>query len=313
MKFNRFIFWVFVVLCFLGMADPALAWGPGMHIGLGGTILDELGLLPASVAVVIARNAVAYLYGNIAADVVFAKKLSRVKQFCHHWATGFRLLETAEDERSKAFAYGYLSHLAGDTVAHGKFVPRQLAAHDCSMNFGHFYWEMRADTLQDEETWNVVRKLVQEDHSPHHEILAGHLGDTLLTYNMNRALFERMNAFASRETFRRTMDIWGRLSRWDMPDELVEGYQSESIERILNVLQRGDRSPLLREDPNGTSALLQAREHRQHVRRMRRRGLNVDGRLREISSGLAPAATKRATGTVSRNGSDGRSTSPTQN
>lgn len=293
MKFGRWTFVVFVVVLLAGSARPAHAWGPGTHVGLGVSVLEELGLLPASIAALLARNTLAYLYGNIAADVVFAKRLSRVKQFCHHWATGFRLLEKAEDDGGKAFALGYLSHLAADTVAHGKFVPRQLTAHDCTMNFGHFYWELRADALQTPATWDVAREVIQEDHSVHHQVLAAHLTDTFLTFDMNRALFERMNAIASLAGFRRTMGLWGRLSRWKMPIEFVNHYQSESVERILTILSQGDRSALLHEDPNGTAALIEAKEHRKRVRRLRRAGVRVDRRHIEMSGGFAPAQPSR--------------------
>ena len=94
------------------MADQALAWGPATHIGLASTMWEYLSVLPAAVAAVLARHRIAYLYGSIAADIVFAKRLSRVKQFCHHWSTAFRMLDSAADGRAKAFAYGYLSHLA---------------------------------------------------------------------------------------------------------------------------------------------------------------------------------------------------------
>ncbi|MGB2985741.1 MAG: zinc dependent phospholipase C family protein, partial [Phycisphaerae bacterium] len=141
----RLTFWTIIValVCLLGQANEAFAWGPATHMGLAASALEHLLLVPAAVAAVLARHRIAFFYGNIATDIVFAKRLSRVKQFCHHWSTGFRLLDTAEDDRAKAFAYGYLSHLAADTVAHGKYVPRQIVVSQCSVNFGHFYWELR--------------------------------------------------------------------------------------------------------------------------------------------------------------------------
>jgi len=282
----RTVFLVLVVL--LGCADFALAWGPATHIELAGSILERLTILPAAIAALLARNGIAYIYGNIAADIVFAKRWSRVKQFCHHWSTGFGLLESARDDRDAAFAYGYLSHLAADTVAHGKFVPRQIAVCDSSVNFGHFYWELRADAMQSESTWTLLEQIIAGDHRDHHAALERHITDTFLPFEFNRRLFDRMNAVTVRQGFRKTVHLWGRLSRWDLPADLMAGYRSECLDRIQSILTDGPRSRLLREDPNGTSALMQLSVRRREVRRMKRIGIPVERTMVEAAVGLAP-------------------------
>jgi hypothetical protein len=271
-----------------GAADSAFAWGPAMHVGLGASVLNQLGLLPAGLAAILARHAVAYLYGNIAADVVFAKRWSRVKQFCHHWSTAFSLCKAAEDDRARAFAYGYLSHLAADTVAHGKFVPRQVMVSGCSLNFGHFYWELRADALCPDSSWRLLECVLAEDHNQHHLALERQITDTFLPYDLNRLLFDRMNALSVRDGFRKTIGAWSRYSRWRLPPDLVEAYRLESLERIRAVLVEGEHSPVLRDDPNGTSALMRVRVRRREARRLRRRGLPVELRMIEASYGFAP-------------------------
>jgi len=198
------------------------------------------------------------------------------------------LLESAEDDRAAAFAYGYLSHLAADTVAHGKFVPRQIAVCDSSVNFGHFYWELRADAMQTESTWSLLEQIIAGDHNDHHAAMERHITDTLLSYELNRLLFDRMNALTVRQGFRRTMHVWSRFSRWDLSTELMAGYRGECMDRIQSILTDGPRSPLLREDPNGTSALMQLRVHRRQVRRMKRIGIPVERTMVEAAVGLAP-------------------------
>jgi len=286
----RLNFWttslIVVAVCALG--ETAFAWGPATHIGLGESILSQIAWLPASIAAILSRHAVAYLYGNIAADVVFAKRWSRVRQFCHHWSTAFQLLDSADDDSAKAFAYGYLSHLAADTIAHGKYVPRQIVMSECSQNFGHLFWELRADSTQNGTTWGRLENVIRLDHKAHHSLLRPHIRDTLLSYPVNRLLFDSMNALTVRQTFRRTIGTWGRLSRWPLPQSLLIGYQGESVDRIMSLLVDGPQSSVLREDPNGTSALMQVRVGRADFRRMKRRGLPVERRLLEASLGLAP-------------------------
>lgn len=276
------------VLCVLLPADTAWAWGPVTHVVLGKSILGSLGALPAAIALLLNRHRIAYLYGNIAADIVFAKRLSRVKQSCHHWSTALRLLDTADDEEGRAFAYGYLSHLAADTVAHGKYVPRQVAVSGTSVNFGHLYWELRADAAKSDQGDALLKDVIDRTHNRHHAMLACHLTGTLLSYDMNRFLFQGINALSVNRQFRRTVDVWSRCSRWHLSPALLDGYLGECQERIVSILRDGTRSAVLRDDPNGTSAFMHLRADRREFRRLKRRGLPVDRRIQEVSQSLAP-------------------------
>ncbi len=282
--------WIIAGLCVLGVCDQARAWGPATHVGLGTTVLDHLFLLPTAAAVVLARHGWAYLYGNIAADIVFAKRWSLVKQFCHHWSTAFRLHESADDEQVRAFTYGYLSHLAADTVAHGKFIPHQLVVSGCSFRFGHFYWELRADASEKTASWAMLERVLDRDHSEHHQRLEEHFTGTFLPYEVNRFLFHQVNTMAVRRNIRRKMNTWSRYSRWNLAEDLLDGYRVECVDRMLSILTDGARSSLVEEDPNGTSALTQVKVRRREVRRLKRRGLPIKRRLEEASRGLAPQA-----------------------
>ncbi len=257
-------------------------------------MLEHLSLLPAAVAAILARHRIAYLYGNIAADIVFAKRLSRIKQFCHHWSTAFRLLDSARDDQAKAFAQGYLSHLAADSVAHGKYVPRQIVMSGCSVNFGHFYWELRADTAEHASTWDLLERVLDERHGHHHLELEHHMTDTLLPYDLNRLLFDRMHSLTMRKSIRRTMHLWNRCSRRDLSAGMLESYRRECLERMVAVLSQGRRAQVLREDPNGTSSLMQLRVRRREMRRLKRRGLPVRQRLHEASNSLNPSPTRES-------------------
>ncbi|MCH7807616.1 MAG: zinc dependent phospholipase C family protein [Planctomycetes bacterium] len=284
----------------VGVPTDALAWGPATHVGIGASVLDGLALLPAALAALLHRRRDAYLYGCIAADIVFAKRLSRVKQFCHHWSTGFKLLDSASDDSGTAFAYGYLSHLAADTIAHGKYVPHQIVVSGTSVNFGHLYWELRADATVSTETAHLLEHVLAQDHTQYHEAMAHHLKDTFLWYNLNRAVFDRMNAMAVHRGFHRTVNAWGRYSRWYLSPELLAGYRAESLDRIFSVLNEGRESAVLWEDPNGTSALMHLCVRRRELRRLKRRGLPVAGRLRETAHSLAPMPQYRLSSNRSR-------------
>ena len=277
-------------LMVLLLPEVAMAWGPGVHIGLGRTVLDCMHVLPAAVAAVLAKHTLGFLYGNIAADIVFAKRLSCVKQFCHHWSTAFGLVRGAKNDQAKAFAYGYLSHLAADTVAHGKFVPRQLALSHMSVNAGHFLWELRADVMEPASSRKLLEEILGASHAAEHDTLARHLGGAFLPYDLNRALFHHISALVVRQSVQRGLRIWNECSRWYLSPALIDQYRSECVDRILSILDQGERSALLMEDPNGTSALMQVSVRRRETRRLKRCGVDVHARTMETSRGWAPGA-----------------------
>jgi hypothetical protein len=270
-------------------AVEALAWGPATHVKLASDLLGHLHLLPAALAGILARNGRDYLFGNLAADVVVAKKLSRIKQFCHHWNTGFAILQGARNDGSRAFALGYLSHLAADTVAHGKFLPRQMTLTRSTVAFGHLYWELRADATIGPFYWERLRGLLQQGFADHQASLSAQLTDTFLPFSVNWRLFYRMNRFGSRRLLRLTMDRWYSLSRWQLSDQLMREYRAECLERMLDVLINQQSSLVLNDDPNGNAALAYTRLQRRQLRRMSRAGLISPHILYEAAASHAPS------------------------
>ncbi|MCK4658290.1 MAG: zinc dependent phospholipase C family protein [Phycisphaerae bacterium] len=275
--------------CVLLDAQTLFAWGPVTHVKLAGNLLSNLSLLPAAVAVIISRHVQDYLYGALATDMVFAKRLSRIKQFCHHWSTGFRLLDEADDDRGRAFAYGYLSHLAADTVAHGKFVPYQIVTTGTTVHFGHVYWEARADAEAGERACAALEAIMPLDHQLHHVALARVLTETFLPYQVNRVLFERIHSVVAKRRWRSSIETWSRWSRRPLPAELLTCYLDECTDRTICVLRWGPGSPLLCEDPCGSAALAFAADTRRSWRRRRRRGLLLRHRLLEAAAGHTPS------------------------
>ena len=266
----------------------ALAWGPATHVKLANDLLGQLGLLPAAVGALLARHARDYLFGNIAADVVLAKRLSRVKQFCHHWETGFTILDDAGSDRGRAFGLGYLSHLAADTVAHNKFLPRQMTLTRSTLRFGHFYWESRADSTIGPHHWDQLRSMLKGVFAEHESSLSAQLTDTFLPFAVNWRLFHRMNRFVSRQFMRRAMDRWYDMSRWHLSDQLMREYRSECFARMVDVIVGQRDSAVLHDDPNGNVALGYTKMQRRQLRQMARLGLIAPHILYEAAAGHAP-------------------------
>lgn len=265
---NHTNFWSLSLAAFavLALAPSAYGWGPGTHIHLGKLVLEQWPLLPPLVAAVLRRWPLAYLYGCIATDVVFAKRLSRIKLICHQWSTGQRILERAESDEERAFAYGYLSHLAADTVAHGQYVPRHVLLTNWPVETGHFYWELRAEDFVPSHNWAVLGEIMEQDRRGFHRLIRSELTGTFLPFPMNRILFERINRLIL------VGGRGGRISRlrdWvgsPLPRGLILRYHEASVERTLDLLRHGSTSAVLLEDPNGTWQLAMARAFRRQTR-----------------------------------------------
>lgn len=275
-------------LAVLTLGDDVLAWGPATHVKLAGDLMAS-GVLPAALASLLGRHAWHFLYGNVAADIVFAKKLSRIKQICHHWTTGLAMLDGSRTDEDRAFANGYLCHLAADTVAHGKYLPRQMALSRSTIGFGHLYWEVRADSRIDPACWRLLRETLARPYPGALDLMAHHLHDTLLSFDANHAVFNRLNLLASMRSWRRSIGLWGRVSRWPLSDGVLCDYHAESLARMADVLTRGAASAVLHDDPNGNSALALARARRKLLRRMKRARLPLEHVVSEAAACLAPA------------------------
>lgn len=276
------------VFVFLSTTSSVWAWGPATHVKLATDLLAHLALLPVGVAAILRRHGRDYLFGNIAADVILAKRLSRIRQFCHHWETGFAMYDDAPSNRGRAFALGYLSHLAADTVGHNKFVPRQMTLSRTTMAFGHLYWELRADATIGSHYWTQLKTVLDDAFAEHQASLSSKLTETLLPFSVNWRLFYRMNRFVGRRSLQWVMDRWHTASRWPLSDQLMREYRAECFDRMVDILTHLRDSSVLHDDPNGNAALAYTRVHRRQLRQMARSGLIAPHILYEAAVGHAP-------------------------
>jgi hypothetical protein len=252
------------------LPHPAYAWTPGTHVFLGQAVMRSLTLLPPSVAELLHAFPYDFLYGSIAADTSIAKKYAPAGRHCHSWAVGLDVLDGARDEPSRAFAFGYLSHLAADSVAHNYFVPKQLAVTSSTSSLGHSYWESRFDTHLGPEPSRKARELILIDHSTSDALLDKVLSPTIFSTPTNRRIFRGMVVVADSESWQRIFKLMTDNSRWDLEDDEVAGYLERSFDYIIDFLRRVDASEPYALDPSGDEPLREAK-------RVRRAALRAGG------------------------------------
>jgi hypothetical protein len=241
---------------------PAYAWTPGTHVFLGQAVMRSLTLVPQGVAELLHAFPYDFLYGSIAADTSIAKKYAPAGRHCHSWTVGLDVLDSARDEPSRAFAFGYLSHLAADAVAHNYFVPKQLAVTSSTSTLGHSYWESRFDTHLGPEPSRQARELILIDHSTSDALLDRVLSPTIFSTPTNRRIFRGMVVVADSESWQRIFQLMTDNSRWDLEDEEVSRYLDRSFDYIIDFLRRVDASEPYALDPSGDETLRDAKRVR---------------------------------------------------
>jgi hypothetical protein len=247
--------------------DTAWAWTPGTHVFLGDAILRAAALLPGNVADLLRAFPQQFLYGSIAADTSIAKKYAPAGRHCHSWAVGFEIYDAARDEPLRAFALGYLAHLAADTVAHNYFVPRQLALTSSTASLGHSYWESRFETHLGERSSRRARDLILLDHSIADGLLDRILSPTIFSTSTNRRIFRGIVHAADAESWQRIFQMMLENSRWDLTDGEVGLYLVRSFDYIVDLLQRLDSSETFGLDPSGEAPLRLAKRVRRQALR----------------------------------------------
>jgi hypothetical protein len=258
---------VLATLLALLVPAPLFAWTPGTHVFLGDALLRNLTLLPLHIAELLAAFPADFLYGSIAADTSIAKKYAEVGRHCHSWHIGMEIHDDARQPALRAFALGYLAHLAADVVAHNFYVPRQLAVTSSTASVGHSYWESRIDTHIGDAWPRRARELLLLDHGASDQHLDRILSPTLFGTATNRRIFRGMVYVTDSDSWQRIFQLVSENSRWDLSDADVSRYLVRSFDYVVDLLSRWDASEPFGFDPSGDTPLREAKKVRRLARR----------------------------------------------
>ncbi|MFW5997512.1 MAG: zinc dependent phospholipase C family protein [Desulfovermiculus sp.] len=246
------IFFLLGIVLGLGVLAPAsaLAWGPGMHLALGNQILNNLHLLSASVAEILAANVQAFRYGCLSADILVGKGRRLTPTHCHSWQAGLRMIHTVVDPRLQAYAYGYLSHLAADVVAHNYYVANVLQLGRARGKLTHVYIEMQADR-QTIYCPTELKRVMKTSLPDADALLLSTLRKSRLTFSLKKRLFKSGVALSRNATTASSLQL---LSR-QFPDRECGEYLCDmrelSFQASVDCLNRGHESVVVTFDPMG--------------------------------------------------------------
>lgn len=269
----------FLILLF--SPTQASAWGPITHLAHGSGVLGDLTILGLSLQRLLRRHRLEYLYGCVGADITQAKKYTRAQQaHCHSWSVGWLLLERAENDAQRAFAYGYLTHLAGDVYSHNHYVPTQLIVSFRARTLRHVYWEARFDAQQQAAYRLIVRELRGHRFPECEALVRDVVSRTLFSFRTDKRIFRGFIAIHDLEQWHRVMKRLSTRSRYPLPIEVVHRYNAACHASAIDLLQNGKQSACQAADPTGLRALTIAKEVRSSLKALDRYG-RVTPKLQE--------------------------------
>lgn len=261
-----------ILLITLFLPENALAWGAGIHLQLGTAVINNLQAINPAIAALIAEFPHDFLYGCIAADITLGKKFTHYLQHCHRWRIGMKVLEYAWNPPQKACAYGYLSHLAADTVAHNYFVPFKIMRSFSSLTLKHAYWEMRFETFVDKEIWDTGKKVCVENYQANDALLRNVLSDTIFSFGTNKRIFNSILLVSRLEKWQQVMKTLSDSSSYMLEENDRNEYMGLAQEAVFDFLNRMEHSRYYLADPTGERALATAEAVRKNLRLLYRNG-----------------------------------------
>ena len=257
---------LFIALAAALFPTDALAWGGGIHLQLGAQVLAHPELLSAPVAALLAAYPQDFLYGCLAPDITVGKKYTHSLLHCHRWGIGRTLLKEAESDRQKACAYGYLSHLAADTVAHNYFVPYKIIRSFATITMKHTYWEMRFEGFVEKEIWELAHAVCRADQRDNDALLRNVLTTTIFSFGTNKRIFNSIMVMAKMDKLQKIMQTLSSKSRYQLAEADRDEYMQLAKEAIFDFLLHLDDSKYMRVDPTGEKALAAADGLRRSLR-----------------------------------------------
>jgi hypothetical protein len=264
----------------------AWAWGPATHLEIAHTILSSPGLVTGGLRDLILSFPHDFIYGSVSADIVVGKNLVDELRHCHNWRIGRKVFERAGGNAEKAFACGYLSHLAADTVAHNDFIPEMMIRSFPTRALKHLYWELRFDALAGKEAWDLQRVLTRGAKPENHRLLDSVITGTPLSFTTNRAIFSSFMLLNRVRHWQKALRLMDKSSSWPLPAGTREKYLQTSIEAAAEVLSDMDGAGCLEKDPTGKKNLRAAGQARKRLKSTLRTGGDWRTHVEEALRGI---------------------------
>ena len=246
--------------------ENALAWGPGVHLALGNSVISNLGCLPPLIGGLISRHQNAFRYGCLSADIFIGKGTSFKLGHSHNWVTGFNLLNSAKDPRVLAYAYGYLTHLAADVIAHNYYVPNTLWTMPSGGKLSHVYVEAQADSRFKDERESALA-LFQRPNRDTDGTLLSAMDKKRLPFLLKKQIVKGSLKVCGLKNWGPSLRLADRLLPWPQSSHELDEMLILSEKLVFDCLVDPKATVAVSFDPIGSHNLRSARQMRMEKRK----------------------------------------------
>ncbi len=269
-----FVTLAIIVFCLFD-PSPAFAWGPGTHLDLSLEVLKNLALCWPVIRKLVEKHPDEFIYGSVSPDIITGKKYAGAIHHCHNWSIGKLILEESKSDLERASAWGYLTHLAADTVAHNYFVPYYILQSFPKRTLGHAYWEMRYDIFVPESSWRQLGHVIGHRYTAFDRLLERVLKKTLFSFRTNKKIFNSILILHKMKQLRFGLKTYAKTSRWVLTRKEADHFRELVRGVIFDFLKNPEKAKCLAADPAGTRKLKYANEVSRELRK-RLRSRQID-------------------------------------
>ena len=135
----------------------------------------------------------------------------------------------------RAFAYGYLSHLASDVYSHNHFVPCRLVTCYEARALRHLYWEARFDGAQPGNRWQLVGQVMAHRYDDCDDVVERVVERTLFSFRTNKRIFSSLMAVQQLEQWHAMVRQVANRSRYDLSPREVDRFNEIFVETIRDL------------------------------------------------------------------------------
>jgi hypothetical protein len=234
-----------LVASFLLMVPSfADAWGPLTHLYLGSELIEIAGsLIPAALYGLLKKYRKDFLYGNLSADIILGRRFQTVEKNSHNWDIAWDLIDSAETDRQRAFAYGYLMHLGADSVVHN--------IKPDGKPFSHSLLEVRSDCLIDGRYRRMLRGLDKYMQKRNDLLLEQRLDSLVFSFKTNKRIFRGFLFLSRLQNSRPVSNFLDNRLPYQVTMGDIYNFRQESLNCMIDLLCNGRESAILATDPMG--------------------------------------------------------------
>ncbi|MCP4683666.1 MAG: zinc dependent phospholipase C family protein [Desulfobacterales bacterium] len=240
-------------------AESVFAWGAGVHMMTALSMLDDISLILPSIGRAITSFPVEYLYGCLIADFFIGKGKGKAGAHPHNWEGGFKFLDEARNEQEVAYAYGFLSHLAADVVAHNLFVPSLINSYPATRRRGHFYWEIKADYSVVPGYLKIAKDVLGMDHRSCDKLLKQISGKRKNELKAKKLLYTQSVKLSDYCHVPHDFIFPRKMFRRQVFNDYTSFMINRSCRLVKDLLSHPGSSPCLSYDPMGKLNLRRAK------------------------------------------------------